>query len=253
VPSVLRAYGLTDKGPVRPGNEDCFAIDDDVPLLVVADGMGGHNAGEVAARIAVDTIVERCREADRQRPFGFDPGLSEGGNLLRTSVHIANTRVLEAASSSEGCSGMGTTIVAAIVKHGHLSVAHVGDSRFYLFNEGRLRLLTRDDSWMAGMLTENPQADPAMYQHHPMRHALTNVVGAEPRIEVHILEEALPAGSVLLLTTDGVHGVLEHGRIEEVLSGGRSAEEMATTLIDAALARDGRDNCTAVVAQYGAD
>ena len=251
---MLHAYGVSDKGPIRPINEDCFAVDDQLSLSVAADGMGGHNAGEVAARIAVDTVLEFCKAgldiSKADWPFGFDPGLSEAANLLRTSVHIANTRVLEAAGSSDEHSGMGTTVVAMMVRDGRLSIAHVGDSRLYLYSGDHLRLLTRDDSWMASVLSENPQVDPAMYSNHPMRNALTNVVGAEPRIEVHILDEALPANSIMVLTTDGVHGVVDHKRMEAILGEGNGPADIAANLVDAALARGSRDNCTAVVAQY---
>src|SRR5471032_1358593 len=166
---VLRAYGLTDQGRVRPTNEDCFAIQEELGLCVIADGMGGHNAGEVAARLAVDAVVDFVRErsaslshlrspeshasfgeargaegagAEAERdadpwPFGFDPALSADGNLLRTAIHLANVQILEAAISSNDYAGMGTTIVAARVAAGRLSVAHVGDSRLYLFAERR--------------------------------------------------------------------------------------------------------------------
>ena len=249
--AVLRAYGRTDTGPVRPVNEDRLAIDDTLSLSVVADGMGGHNAGEVASRIAVDAILEVCRAAVPQTwPFGFDPILSEAGNLLRTAMHTANARVFEAAAASEPLAGMGTTVVAAIVRDGRVSVAHVGDSRLYLFSGNRLRQLTRDDSWMMSMLAENPQADPAMFQNHPMRNALTSVVGAERGVEVHVLEERIEVGALLALTTDGVHGVLDDHRIEQLLAAGGSAADLAGSLVEAALARGTRDNCTAVVAQY---
>lgn len=145
---------------------------------------------------------------------------------------------------------MGTTVVAVIVREGRLSVAHVGDSRAYLFSGRRLRQMTRDDSWLASMLAENPQADPAMFQNHPMRNALTSVVGANRKTDVHLVEETLEAGSLLVLTTDGVHGVLDARRMEELLATGGSPAELADSLVEAALARGTRDNCTAVVAHY---
>ena len=267
--AVLSAHGLSDKGPIRPVNEDCFAVDDRLGLCVVADGLGGHNAGEVASRIAVDTVVELCGAAllephgsgsERRAlqsslswPFGFDPSLSEAGNLLRTSVHTANVRILETADSSEGYAGMGTTIVAALVQGGRLSIAHVGDSRLYVFAGNRLRLLTRDDSWVIRVLSEDPQADIGLFQNHPMRNALTNVVGAGPRTDVHIIDEKLEGGELLLLTTDGVHGVLDDRRIEQLLTYGANPAASADRLIETALARGTRDNCTAIVAQYVAD
>jgi len=250
---LVRAYGLTDKGRVRSTNEDHFAVDERLPLLVVADGMGGHNAGEVASHVAVDAIVGFVADAREPTfdtwPFGFDRSLSDEGNVLRTAVHLANTRVLEIAGTAEEYAGMGTTVVAAIVRGDRLSVAHVGDSRLYVAADGRLRQLTQDDSWMATLIATNPEADPAMLQHHPMRHALTNVVGSRTATDVHVVEEPLAGGEVLLLTTDGVHGVLDIRALERIVDR-VDLEQLAAEVVAAALARGSRDNCTAVVAQY---
>jgi protein phosphatase len=258
-----QAYGVTDTGRIRESNEDCFALDQDVQLYVVADGMGGHNAGEVAARLAVDSIVAFIREtsgrppgaADVTRsealwPFGFDPGLSTGGNRIRTAIHYANAEILEASMTVDRYSGMGTTVVAALVDGGRLSVGHVGDSRLYVLSKGRLRVLTRDDSWMAALLAHDPAADPAAMRHHPMGSALTNVVGARPRTDVHVTEEQLSGGEILVLLTDGVHGVLDDRWLERFVKGSDDVRAIAATLVDAALLRGSRDNCTAVVARY---
>ena len=211
----LRADGLTDKGRIRLTNEDCFAIQAALGLCVVADGMGGHNAGEVAARIAVDSVVEYVTQEDarvrapgpqaadasgatphpRAWPFGYDRSLSPDGNLLRTAVHVANVQIREAALNSLDYAGMGTTIVAARVRDGLLSVAHVGDSRLYILAGRRLRQLTVDDSWMATILARDPGADRLLLEHHPMRNALTNVVGARLRTDVHVAEERLSGGT----------------------------------------------------------
>ena len=256
---VLRAYGLTDKGRVRPINEDCFAIDEGLGLCVIADGMGGHNAGEVASRLAVDAVVDYVRQRSasllRERhleywPFGFDPSLSADGNLLRTAILLANVQIREAAIASHDYAGMGTTIVAARVTDGRLAIAHVGDSRLYLFAGGALRQATQDDSWMASMLEHDPNADPLLLEHHPMRNALTNVVGARARTEVHVADQMLDGGETLLLSTDGVHGVLDARRIEQMLIEEEDPRTIAHGLIAAALARGSRDNCTAVVARY---
>jgi PPM family protein phosphatase len=252
VSRVLRAYGITDKGVVRPTNEDYFVVDERLRLSVIADGMGGHNAGEVAARIAVDSVVSFLSQPAPclSWPFGFDRSLSDAGNLVRTAIHLANLRVLEAAGTSTDYAGMGTTIVAALVVDRRLVVGHVGDSRLYLLTGGRLRRITDDDSWMATMLAHDPDVDPLELLRHPMRNALTNVVGTKRRTDVHVVEEQLAAGDVVLLTTDGVHGVLEEKRIEEMLVRARSVEETAANLVGAALACGSRDNCTAVVGQY---
>ena len=249
----MRAHGVTDKGRVRSTNEDCFAIDERLQLSVVADGMGGHNAGEVASRIAVDAVVDFIgRQADSTAawPFGYDDSLSDAGNLVRTAILLANLQVLETAGTSPEYAGMGTTIVAALVSNHRLIVGHVGDSRLYLLTAGGLRQVTADDSWIATMLAQDPNVDPIALQRHPMRNALTNVIGTKPRTRVHVVEESLEAGDVMLLTTDGVHGVLADRRIEEMLADPRGVGETAANLVGAALACGSRDNCTAVVGRY---
>jgi serine/threonine protein phosphatase PrpC len=265
---MFRAYGVSERGRVRPTNEDCFGISPELQLCIVADGMGGHNAGEVASRLAVDAMVDYLTDdgADRAHverhgffdvidgisrwPLGFDPSLSEGGNLLRTAVYLANLRILETAVLSREYAGMGTTIVAGLVRDGRLSVAHVGDSRLYLLRERRLHLLTADDSWMATAMAGGEQRDAALLRHHPMRHALTNVVGARARTEVHITEMPLRGGELLVLTTDGVHEYLDERRIQELIGEAASLSDVPQALVRSALARGSRDNCTAVVGQY---
>ena len=256
---MLRAFGATDTGVVRTTNEDVFAIDAALGVCVVADGMGGHNAGEVAARMAVDAILTFLRESAARGgleshtdtwPFGFDWSFSPAGNLLRTAVQIANLHVLRAAGSSDDYTGMGTTIVAAMVVKNLLAVAHVGDSRLYVVAEGEIQQLTQDDSWVATVLAQNPGADPTILQQHPMRNALTNVVGARPQIDVHVVERTLAGGERLLLTTDGVHGALDDDELRRLAAG--ALKRAPGDLVHAALEHGSRDNCTAIVAQYSA-
>jgi serine/threonine protein phosphatase PrpC len=250
---VLVAYGITDKGRVRPTNEDCFAIRADVGLCVIADGMGGHNAGEVASRLVVEKVVEVVAQhaVDGElHQFGEDPGLSAEGNLLRTAILLANAHVLETATTAEQYAGMGTTVVVTLATGGRLTVAHVGDSRLYVYAERRLRQVTSDDSWVATVLASDPKADPLLLQHHPMRNALTNVVGARSHTQVHVVEEPLAGGERLLLTTDGVHGVLDDEQIERLMREEGEPRELADRILAAALARGSRDNCTAIVARY---
>jgi protein phosphatase len=251
---VLLAYGASDKGRLRPINQDCWAVDLSRGLCVVADGMGGHKAGEVAARLAVDSIVSFFSSAAAvEWPFGFDPSLSEAGNRLRTAVHLAHLHIPETAVTSAQFAGMGTTIVASVVEENRLSVAHAGDSRFYLLSEGGLRQVTHDDSWIAAMVAQNP-ADRDRYAEHPMRGALTNVIGAKRRTDVHVIEETLCGGELLVLTTDGVHAVLEGEPLERVVVDGLDdVRELAENLVAAALACGSRDNCTALVARYVRD
>jgi PPM family protein phosphatase len=250
---VLQAWGVSETGD-RPTNQDRFAIDEDLRLCVIADGMGGHKAGDIAARTAVDAVLDAVRGRHRLGwPFGFNPSFSEAGNLIRTAIYLANMRVLEEAGHSVACAGMGTTIVAALLVDGRLSVGHAGDSRLYRLCGGRLRQLTGDDSWMATVMAEDPRADASLLQYHPMRHVLTNVVGTRRTTDVHVVEEPLAKGDRLLLTTDGVHGVLDDGRLEEVLADSRDLAGAASAIVRAAIARGSRDNCTAIVAQYCSD
>ena len=264
---MLRAFGISDKGRVRPTNEDRFVIDDALGLCMVADGLGGHNAGEVAARMAIDVVVDHVRAAEAARagsadeagrsadrrcdwPFGYDPALSIDANVLRTAIHFANMQILEAAITGPAYAGMGTTIVAARALNGRLIAAHVGDSRLYVLDGVGLQQITDDDSWVANILAQDPTADRAALQHHPMRNALTNVVGARAQTEVHVIERTLADGDLLLLTTDGVHGVLDEARLIALLSGETDLQVMTGQVIAAALARGSKDNCTAVVARY---
>jgi protein phosphatase len=250
---MLRAHGVTDKGRVRPINEDCFWIDEALHLVVVADGMGGHNAGEVASRAAVDAIVAyvgNAATAGDDWPFGFDPAISRAGNVLRTALHVANAKVFDLACATPDYAGMGTTIVAMLIRDQKVAVAHAGDSRLYLARGGEFQLLTEDDTWVASVLAKDPSTDPGLLRQHPMRHALTNVVGSRPRTSVHLTEYALRGGERFALTTDGVHGVLEDAQLAEVVEGTGDAKRVAAELVDNALSRGSRDNCTAVIADY---
>jgi protein phosphatase len=248
---MFAAAGVSARG-ARATNEDHFVVDERLALSVVADGMGGHNAGEVAARLAVAAIVEVVARSGPPLawPFGYDRALSDAGNRVRTAIHIANMRVLEAAGADPAHAGMATTIVVALVAGDRLVVGHAGDSRAYLLTDQGLCQLTRDDSWVAGVLAQDPAADLEALRRHPMRHALTNVVGARARADVHMVEVLLSGGEVVVLTTDGVHGVLDDGRLEALLVSGGTPADTAARLVSAALDGGSRDNCTAVIGRY---
>jgi PPM family protein phosphatase len=257
---VLHAAGASDQGPVRTTNEDRFRIDEALGLCVIADGLGGHNAGEVAARLAVDAVVEHLRRAAGRtpaahaardpalHPFGIDPALSERGNVIRTAILLADVQVVESAVSTERYAGMGTTIVVAQAIDQRLIVGYVGDSRLYVLSRGALRQVTSDDSWIAAMLND-PDADPAVLRHHPMRHALTNVVGGRARTDVHVVESPVASGDRILLTTDGVHGVLDETKLTKLLAGD-NPKAAAQAIVAAALKARTQDNATAIVAKY---
>ena len=248
----MRAGGCSDRGPVRRTNEDALFTDEDLGLLIVADGMGGHAAGEVASRLAIEAVAGFIRRTSEDQehswPYGIDSGLTINANRLRTAVHLANRRVFREAENHDDYTGMGTTIVAALLLNGTVSIAHVGDSRMYHAANGQLVQLTRDDSWAATVLGQGPLEGAKPAEQHPMRHVLTNVLGARDNTEIHIQERQVGPNDILLLCTDGLHGSLDDAAIQALLAHPSSMERTAEALVRAALDRGCRDNVTALVA-----
>jgi serine/threonine protein phosphatase PrpC len=249
---MTEAFGVSDPGSVRPNNEDSFLTDEALSLFVVADGMGGHAAGEVASRLAVEAIENFIRRSqqpgDVSWPCGIDPDLSYTGNRLRTAIYLANRRVFRAAEGHDDYTGMGTTVVCALLTAGRLTIGHVGDSRLYLLCDGTLTPQTRDDTWAATVLAGT--VDPDRISEHPMRNVLTNVLGAREQTEIHLTEHALRGGELLLLCSDGVHSVLDDDSLHTLLSPDRSLEQMARAIVTTAIERGSRDNVTALVVRY---
>ena len=250
---MIRSYGVSDSGAVRHKNEDCFVADDRLSLFVVADGMGGHAAGEVASRLAVESIVgfiDRSHERDDLSwPCGLDPTLTQSGNRVRTAIQLAHRRVWQEAEDHVGFMGMGTTVVCALIRERHLAVGHVGDSRLYAFSKGVLKQQTRDDTLAATLLGGEAAQDAAALAAHPMRHVLTNALGVkEP--DVHVSERELLDGEILLLCTDGVHNVVDTDTLATLLSADGDLQAICDSVVAAALERGSRDNVTALIVQY---
>jgi PPM family protein phosphatase len=254
---VIRAFGVSDAGRVRTTNEDKFISDPDLGLFAVADGMGGHKAGEVAAQLAVEAITGFISRSDKDYdvtwPYGIDDTLSFDGNRLRTAIFLANRKVFRAAESSDDYGGMGTTIVGALMNGPHVSIGSVGDSRVYLLAGGTLEQLTNDDSWAATILAQDPSLKGEDIANHPMRNVLTNVLGGRPTVDVHVTERVLLGGEILLLCSDGIHGVLPEDALRDVLERAASEQEAAQRIVDMALDNGSRDNVTALVVRYEAD
>ena len=238
----------TDIGP-RKMNQDHFGSWPDLGLYVVADGMGGHNAGEVASHLAVETIhafiVESARTADFTWPFGLEVARSIDLNRLTTAVRLANRRIYDEGSTHAELSGMGTTVVAALISGDRLMLASVGDSRIYRFRNGSLEQLTQDDTWLASVLGAK-QAEDADAS-HPLRHVLTSVVGTRDDVKPGAREERLLSGDTFVLCSDGVHGRLDNAAFVSVLAAGSNPEQHANGLVDEALTRGTSDNATALV------
>jgi serine/threonine protein phosphatase PrpC len=243
----VKAFGLSEVGPVRRMNEDRFVSSEDLRLFVVADGMGGHAAGEVAARMAVESIENFIRRSqntsDFSWPFGIDPELSFDANRLKTAVNIANRRINRLAENHDDYLAMATTVVCALIANGHLVAAHVGDSRLYLRNGDGLHQLTEDDSWAATVLgSKDARAgSPAV------RHVLTNVLGARPDTLVHLLERELSGTETLLLCSDGLHGSVPHEMLCDLMASPEDLQQLAQKLITTALERGSRDNITVLI------
>ncbi len=233
---MLAAHGVTHVGRRRT-NEDTMLVDSVLGLFIVADGMGGHNAGEVASAIAVRAIHAFVAG----RAGATERTLAEG-------LCLANDEVLTAAADEPKYEGMGTTVVAAYVSGSRVFFGSVGDSRIYLFRDGRLTQLTTDDSWLSRMLGDEAMS-PEDAQRHPMRHVLTKVIGLRDGMDPASGAAEFAPGDVLLLCSDGLHGALSDGQIAELLAGGRPVADTAQRLVDDALASGASDNVTVVVVQ----
>jgi protein phosphatase len=249
----MRAFGVSETGPVRRINEDCFVSAEDLRLFVVADGMGGHAAGEVAAKVAVESIENFIRRShdtsDFSWPYGIDATLSYEANRLKTAVALANRRINRLAENHDDYLGMGTTVVCALLSGGQLVVAHVGDSRLYLFTGSELQQLTQDDSWAATVLGGKDGGNGGL----ATRHVLTNVLGARPDTQVHLLDREISGQETLLLCSDGLHGFVPHERLEEIVASHDTPATLAQTLVTAALEHGSRDNITALVVSCAGD
>ncbi|HHY92798.1 MAG TPA: Stp1/IreP family PP2C-type Ser/Thr phosphatase [Firmicutes bacterium] len=244
---MLRVWAQTDVGCVRTNNEDAYWEGGDAGwhLAVVADGMGGHQAGEVASRVAVEVVGRLVQAAD---PAGKSPAACQ--QLLSTAVARANEKVYALARQEPAFAGMGTTLTAALIHGSALELAHVGDSRAYRLRAGRLELLTEDHSLVQELVNKGTLS-PAEARFHPQRHILTRALGTEPELKVDLKHQETLPGDVLLLCTDGLSGVLEDAELEEVLNR-VPRREVTAELVHRANSKGGRDNITVVVVEVGA-
>jgi PPM family protein phosphatase len=245
---TLTAAGATDQGP-RPENQDTYRIERDLGLFLVADGMGGHNAGEVASRLAADAVVDFIRATDRGGditwPFPFNPARSLAANRMDVALRIANQRVHDAGERDPNRAGMGTTIVALLIEEGRVVIGHVGDSRAYLWRDGELRQMTEDHTWLNAI--EDVDSD---LRDHPLRHVLTSGIGMGADLTAAVTEMALAPGDRWLLCSDGVHGQLERTTLHSILAAVTSPSA-AKRVVFEALAAGTSDNATAVVLNVG--
>jgi serine/threonine protein phosphatase PrpC len=242
----LEVVGRSEVGRVRPSNEDSFGFDLRLGVFVVCDGMGGHAAGEVASKIAVDTVLSYFRD---QEPLAADASLVDaplGAQMLSDAVNKANESILEYADGHSTASGMGTTLVAARFVDDKFTIAHVGDSRIYLLREGALLQLTEDHSLVMeqvrrGILTLD-EAKKSSAQH-----IITRALGTEESTPPDLAEFPAQDGDILLLTTDGVLRHLEDPQIHDILANTQPLQAACDAVIDAALDAGGEDNATCIM------
>jgi serine/threonine protein phosphatase PrpC len=233
---MIEAFGASDPGCVRSNNEDYYLLSPSLGLYLVADGMGGAQAGEHASKLAVETVWEVLYAA----------GTPIDSDKLVGAFEEANRRVMAAAAADPSMEGMGTTLVAAAEVNEGLLIASVGDSRAYIHENGQLVIVTDDQTWV-NEVGRRLGLDEDSLKNHPMRHVLTMAIGVsdQPRVQTYLLSPS--PGALVLLCSDGLHGVARESDLLKILSSNGSLEEKCSDLIAAARAEGGPDNITAVL------
>lgn len=230
----LVAAGLSDVGRERDHNEDSYAVEDELGLFIVADGMGGHQAGEVASALAISTVVEHV-------------GKSKGADrleVLADAARAANSRVIEEGARNRRRKGMGSTLVAMIRDGDDMGIAHVGDSRCYRFRDGKLERMTRDHSLIEELAGDDPIAHAALGGYS---NVITRAIGTAPDTEPDTRREPLRVGDVYLLCSDGLSGVVKDPEISRILSQGPELLDHCRELIQTANENGGPDNITTIL------
>jgi serine/threonine protein phosphatase PrpC len=240
----------SDPGRVRENNEDSFRLAPEIGLFVLSDGMGGLEAGEVASRLAVETVIEHCEQAEADPSlavFGKHiEGVSETCNRMASAVRLANTAIYENARNKGGKASMGATIVVTRFVEDRVCIAHVGDSRAYLLRAGQFDQLTEDHSFVAdqvrrGMLTQEEASRSKMHN------VLTRALGIDPQVDVDVTEELLMENDVYLVCSDGLFRELSNAQIIGVLEETDDPQRAASRLIDMANQAGGGDNITVII------
>lgn len=252
----FEAFVSTDVGNKRRINEDNFCANYELGLFVVADGMGGHAAGEVASRIAVEEIEEFMWASRHDEgwtwPDAYDPELSLLANKLRFAISNANDKIRRATRDYNECRGMGTTIVAALLDKSKCCVAHVGDSRAYLYRNHELVPLTSDHSWVNEQLKQG-FITLEHARNHPFRNVITQALGSGADIRIDTTEIDVYETDLLLLCSDGLNSMLSDAEIADIVKQGARGhlDALIDDLIDAAKMRGGDDNITVSLVRIG--
>ena len=245
----------TDVGLKRKENEDSYLVDESNCFFIVADGMGGHAAGDLASRVAVESMCDFMRNNSLQltpdsAPFGIDPEISDTANRITNAILIANQKIRQIATRNEQVAGMGTTVVCAKLEGRVATIANVGDSRIYLFRPTGFRQISEDHSWVNEQL-EKKLITPEDARVHPWRNVITRALGSRESVEVDIFIERVREGDQLLLCTDGLSGMLDDITLFEILTeAGTSPEDKSERLIEEAKRAGGSDNITHILISF---
>lgn len=249
----LIAAGLSDVGLQREHNEDSFCILPEFELFIVADGMGGHKAGDVASKMATHAIAsffQATASEDATWPFHFDPHLSVEENRLITGIKVANKKIFEASTRHREVQGMGTTVVGALFARAQkkLYVAHVGDSRCYRIRGKEITLLTRDHSLLNDYLLVMPDMTQQQKDELP-KNVITRALGMRETVQVDIRSHQIKSGDVYILCSDGLSGMVQDDQICQIATNAKSLERAVAELVDAANRNGGTDNVTTLLLQ----
>lgn len=238
---MMNSYSVTNIGKMRKLNQD-YVYSTEQPignlpnLFLVADGMGGHNAGDYASKLAVSTIVEQAADMDETDPT----------RVLDLAISVANAVVWRSAESSPELAGMGTTVVAAVVDDNHLYVANVGDSRLYVANDVEMKQITRDHSWVEEMVKRGG-LDREEARNHPDKNIITRAVGVESSVRIDFFDYTLKDGEKILMCTDGLTNMLSDEQIRDILMQDAEVAERAEELIRKANDNGGKDNVSVIL------
>lgn len=244
--------GKTDVGCVRKHNEDNFLMDASLGLFVVADGLGGHAAGEVASQIVVDKVgqfISETVEQDRTWPMEYDVSLPFDGNRLKAALMLSDQAIVDDIRSNPERESMGSTVVACLVHGRKITLVHVGDSRAYLLNGSGIRQVTRDHSWVAEQVA-NGILTPDEARKHPFRNVITQALGNGGDLDVAVQELEIHELDRLLLCSDGLSGMVPDDMILDIVQKASSLQVAADRLIERAKENGGEDNITVVIVGF---
>lgn len=238
---MIKTFSMTDVGKRRQLNQDYVYTSENpvgnLPnLFLVADGMGGHNAGDYASRYTVETIVSEIAKSYEKNPV----------RILKKAIETANAHIREKSLETEEMAGMGTTIVAASCLENKLQVANVGDSRLYVIHEQKITQITRDHSLVEEMVRMGG-LDRKLARNHPDKNIITRAIGARDTVEIDFFHEELSSGDIVLMCSDGLTNMLEDEEIGRILKGSGSLEEKAEKLVAAANNNGGKDNIAVII------